>query len=120
MIRSTLSSALRPILLGAAISGAMIAPAMADGYVKEAVTLNFDEAALTDYSQAESELKSLRLQAKDACTSVSPITRVSLVDQDCVVDVLDQAITAIDHPVLNTVYADAGLSNKEVRIAALD
>ena len=111
MIRQTYRTALRPLLVGVALTGAMMSPAVADSFVEEAVTLTFDEASLTDYANAKSVLRSLKIQAKDVCTSIAPITRAEIVDQTCVADVMGQAITAIDHPVLSAVYADAGYTD---------
>lgn len=119
MIRQTFRTALRPLLVGVALTGAMMSPAVADSYVEEAVTLTFDESSLTDHTNAKNVLKSLKIQAKDVCTSIAPITRAEIVDQTCVADVMGQAIAAIDHPVLNAVYADAGYTNR-VTVAGLE
>ncbi|MEO1029172.1 MAG: UrcA family protein [Pseudomonadota bacterium] len=113
MIRSTLRSA----ALVALVSGAMIAPAIAER-VSTPVTITFDEAALTERADAQTVLSSLERQARDACTTVTPITRVELVDQTCVADVVDQAVKAINSPVLNSVYADA--TGSAVKVASLD
>lgn len=108
---------IRSIVFGALVSTAMVAPALAEK-VSTPVTITFDEAALTERGDALSVLTSLERQARDACSSITPITKIELVDQNCVADVVDQAVKAIDSPVLNSVYAEA--SGTAVKVAALD
>jgi UrcA family protein len=83
---------------------AFAAPAMADTFVSEPVTISYDITALEETSDAGVVLLDLRRQARDACTSVRPLLNTESVDEACVKDVVKQAVEGINSVTLTAAY----------------
>lgn len=79
-------------------------PAQAENSLSEQVTLTYEIADLNSEYGANTVLKSLEIQARDACSSITPILRKEQIDADCVANVLDQAVYGIANDVLTAAY----------------
>jgi|GEM_PF-4567452 len=103
-------------LSAAILAGSLFtAPAMADGYVTESVTLSYDTAELESEITAETVLRDLERQARQACTSVAPFLSARSVDKVCVTNVLEQAVEGINSPALSAVFEQ----NDAYKVSAL-
>ena len=102
----------------AAITGALLisasalaAPAHADGVSSERVTLTYNVEELGSAAGADAILGDLERQARDACTYIAPILRTEITDENCVADVLAQAVSAINDASLTAMYeSSSGLA----------
>jgi len=83
------------------------APAAAEDYVSETVTLSYDVAQLDSEVSVESVLRDLKRQARKVCTSTAPLLNVRNVDTACVANVLAQAVEGIDSPSLTAAFEQA-------------
>ena len=93
-------------LLAAAAAVSVCGLAAADtGYVEVTKALVFDAEAAVNPKQASGELDSLTRQAREACTYISSMGMSPLVDRTCVKDMLFQAVSSINSPALEAVYA---------------
>lgn len=120
MIRFSSSALIGSLAIAGFISLAPAGQAHAQDRVSESVVLTFDETALSDRATARKVLSSLKVQARKACSTETPLTRVSLVDQVCVEDVLDQAITAINDPMLTNIFAQVEETSEAIKVASVD
>lgn len=76
-------------------AAALAAPiAHADG-TPITVELKYDSTLLATDSGAKAVLKSIKAQASDACTSVTPVSGLIRLDRDCRDDLVDKAIGKI-------------------------
>lgn len=93
------------ILSVATLAGAMMtAPAAADAYISETVTLTYNANQLTSNAEAARVLSDLERQARTACMNVEPITKTQKIDRACVGNVLAQAIEGIDNAALTSAF----------------
>lgn len=84
------------------------APAHAERITSEPVTLKYDRLALQAQTGANTVLSDLQRQARKACMSVDPVLRTQFVDDVCVSDILEQAVSKIDDPALTSAYERTG------------
>ena len=84
--------------------GVFAAPAMADTLVTEPVTMTYDTTALNENGAVELVLQDLQRQAHIACMSIRPLLNTETVDEACVTDVMEQAVEAIDSPILTAAF----------------
>lgn len=97
-------------------TAAFTAPALADTYVSQPVTLTYNVTELQSDAAAFTVLNDLERQAREACVSVEPILNTETVDASCVSDVLDQAVKGIDNDALTAAFLGTDSTQK----AALD
>lgn len=92
--------------IGAAIvsAGVFTTPALADTLVTKPVTLSYDIVKLGSTGAVHDVLNQLERQARDACTTIKPVLRTETIDQDCVQDVMVQAVSGIDNAALTEVF----------------
>ena len=93
-------------ILSASVLSATLfaAPAMADKMVTQPVTLSYNVLELETSTNADAVLHDLQRQARQACMSITPITRAENIDEVCVADVLEQAVGGIDNAALTAAY----------------
>ena len=102
-----MTSRFLPLALSAALAGTAFFAAPANAEIQRNVQLDiqYDTNALATASGAETVLESLQEQALQACRYAQPIAGAPRVDDDCVAEVVGQAVTLIDAPELTRVYA---------------
>jgi UrcA family protein len=90
--------------IAAFAGGVFAAPAMADAYISESVTLSYDAAQVEAGTQTELVLSDLKRQARQACTYEEVLLHTQTVDKTCAADVLAKAVKTIDSDSLTRAY----------------